>query len=110
MIRLLTLELLLFLAPFALYAAWWMGTRRNRAPSDSDADNDNAHNQMFDTARSRLLAMAGVILVFISIAILSLTGGHSPNGTYVAPHMVDGVIVPGHFEEPVPGDEEEIQP
>ena len=102
MIRILTLELLLFLLPFIVYAAWWFGTRRGHAVEDAEG----VVKTIFTSTRSRWLALAGVVLVFTSIIFISLTTGHKPGGTYVAPHMVDGVLVPGHFIEEVEIDDE----
>lgn len=107
MIRILTLELLLFSLPFIVYGAWWLGTQRGRRAATGEGAEPHVKERMFTTQRSRWLAAAGVILVSIFIVFISLTTGHTPGGTYVAPHVVDGEIIPGHFEDEE--QEEEIQ-
>ena len=41
------------------------------------------------------LASAGILLFIAALVATALLGGDSIEGTYVAPHMVDGKIVPG---------------
>lgn len=47
------------------------------------------------------LAVAGVLLLVIVLGAGWLAGNEPPSGKYIPPHVVDGVVVPGHFEEPV---------
>lgn len=45
------------------------------------------------------LAVAGVLLLIIVLGAGWLAGKEPPSGKYIPPHVVDGVVVPGHFEE-----------
>jgi uncharacterized membrane protein len=45
------------------------------------------------------LVIAGLVLVAGSFVWLGLTEGWTTNGRYVAAHVVDGKIVPGHVEK-----------
>nr|WP_298686695.1 DUF6111 family protein [uncultured Dongia sp.] len=44
------------------------------------------------------LAVIGVVLLIISLGAGWLAGSEPPTGKYVPPKVVDGVVVPGHFE------------
>ncbi len=109
MTRIVTIQVLLFLLPFAVYAGWWMARHWN-----PDEGVNFGFGAVFTSVRSRWLAGAGAAIVFVFMMFLAFTGGHSPDATYVAPHMEDGVLVPGHFYEPDQEDnaasEEEPQP
>lgn len=85
MLRLALIEIALFLAPFALYAAWlwWTkgsATRDNWAPAPSFA-----------------ATLAGLLLVVLGFVLLA-SFGVSRQGTYHPAEVRDGVLVPGRFE------------
>jgi hypothetical protein len=46
------------------------------------------------------LFIAGLSLFALSFLVWGLTEGDTEKGVYVAPHVVDGTIVPGHIEKP----------
>lgn len=45
------------------------------------------------------LAVLGVLLVLIVLVGSWLAGSEPPNSRYVPPQVVNGVVVPGHFED-----------
>lgn len=49
------------------------------------------------------LAVLGVLLLVISLGAGWLAGKEPPSGKYIPPSVVNGVVVPGHFEEPAAG-------
>ena len=89
MIRILLVRALLFATPFALYAAWVVlsglggRTANERAPWT-------------------MLFAAGLSLVAASFIYVGLTEGQSTSGVYVAPHVENGHVVPGHVEKRPP--------
>jgi heme A synthase len=44
------------------------------------------------------LAAAGVVLVAIGLVVGWFADSEKPGGKYVPPSVVDGKVVPGHFE------------
>lgn len=46
------------------------------------------------------LAVAGLLLLIIVLSAGWLAGKEPPTGKYIPPHVEDGQVVPGHFEEP----------
>jgi hypothetical protein len=86
MIRILLLRALLFAVPFAIYGAYLLLSRaRSIVPTH-------------DTPWT-LLFISGLGLVVVSFVYVGLTEGESTQGRYVAPHVVNGKIVPGHVEK-----------
>jgi Family of unknown function (DUF6111) len=86
MIRVLAIRALLFAAPFAIYALYYFLARRQSAPQAP-------------ATPWALLFIAGLSLVAISFIYVGLTEGEPNSGVYVAPHEVNGHIVPGHMEK-----------
>lgn len=69
-------ELGLFLAPFALFAAWWLLG-----------------------SRARWLAwtvLGGIALVLVALVWLALATGLPRGGTYIPARLQGGRIIPGH--------------
>ena len=86
MIRLILTRTLLFALPFALYGAWVVLMRlRAKTPGP--------HTPW------TILIVAGLALVAASFIYVGLTEGESISGVYVAPHVENGKIVPGHVEK-----------
>ncbi|HEY1961293.1 MAG TPA: DUF6111 family protein [Rhizomicrobium sp.] len=86
MIRVLALRALLFAVPFAIYGAYLLVSRaRSIVPTH-------------DTPWT-VLFVSGLGLVVASFVYLGLTEGESTQGRYVAPHVVNGKVVPGHVEK-----------
>ena len=86
MIRMLAVRALLFAIPFAIYGIYYYLSTRALAR--------NAHPTPWTA-----LFVAGLSLVALSFVYVGLTEGESTSGVYVPPHVVNGVIVPGHVEK-----------
>jgi hypothetical protein len=85
MIRPFLTELVLFFAPFALYALFLLAVKRGR---------------VLDLANWPLktvfwLLIAAFLLVIGSFIVLAEWGGAPPRSTYVPAHIEDGKFVPG---------------
>lgn len=83
------LYILPLVLPFVLYGlyAWWARRQARRAGVGGAA--------VWEDAPWMRLASAGILLFIAALVATALLGGDSIEGTYVAPHMVDGKIVPG---------------
>jgi hypothetical protein len=87
MFRIVALDALFFLMPFAAYALWLMVTRRTiRDPDD------------WTVKTIAWLALAGAVLMVTVLVIFIHLDPSPAGGTYVPPRFEDGVIVPGHIE------------
>jgi hypothetical protein len=87
MARVITLQLLFFLLPFALYALWLLAAKRKVlevAP--------------WSWKIIGVLVLAGFVFAIIAFLATAPMGGGNPGQTYVPAQMKDGVLVPGHFE------------
>jgi hypothetical protein len=82
-------RLLLFAVPFVLYGGYLMLLRLAPAPAAT-------------TRRHpwTLLIIAGLSLFALSFLVWGFTEGEPTTGTYVAPHVVNGQIVPGYVAPP----------
>ncbi len=89
MIRRFLYEALLFLLPFALYAAYL------RLAKQDESDAQRKHPWTF-------LFASGLVLVAASFLIWGITEGSGQQGVYVPPHVEDGRVVPGHVEVGAP--------
>ena len=85
MIRILVINLVLFLTPFFIVWAWSQFI---------------AAKKPNDVSRKRYAAAAivGLALVLASLVSYRVASGHAPSGDYIAPYLEDGKIVPGRFE------------
>lgn len=85
MIRMVLERVVLFLLPFALFAAYvmvahrWRGVRAPATPW-------------------MWLTVTGLLLVIASFLYVGFTQGETTQGIYVAPQLVDGKVVPGHVD------------
>jgi hypothetical protein len=87
MMRIILMLLFPLVVPFVTYSAWaWWRRRKGRSiPGDGPP--------------TLWLLFAGVALVLLTLAGVSLSGGEEPGGRYVAPRLLpDGRIEPGHVE------------
>jgi hypothetical protein len=85
MIRRFLYELLLFLLPFALYAAYLRVSR--------------GENLEFSRKHPwPMLFASGLVLVVASFLYLGFVEDAGQRGTYVPPHVENGRVVPGHVE------------
>lgn len=86
MARTILTELALFIAPFAIYAIVLTMIRK----SARDRENWGAKVVSW-------LALAGIVLVAISLVWFSHYGGYRPGSEYVPAHIdKDGKLVPGY--------------
>lgn len=90
--RLLLSYLLPIVLPFIIYGVWLLLARRKVRLAGADGVPE------WRDAPWTWLLTASALLVAASFVALALTGGSPPGGTYVAPHYIDGVIVPGRME------------
>jgi hypothetical protein len=86
MIRPVLTELLLFLVPFAIYAAFLFATRAGVL----DPDRWNLRIVTW-------LVICALILMIASFVLLAQHSGQPAGSDYVPPHMQDGKLVPGQF-------------
>jgi phosphoglycerol transferase MdoB-like AlkP superfamily enzyme len=86
MIRSIAIRMLLFAAPFAIYALYYFLMRRSKTQNTPETP-------------WSLLFIAGLSLVVVSFIYVGLTEGEPTSGVYVPPHEVNGHIVPGHMEK-----------
>jgi hypothetical protein len=84
MIREVGERALLFLVPFAIYGIYLLLVLRQRPARPPTP--------------WALLFITGLILFVASFVYVGLTEGESTKGVYVAPHEVNGTIVPGHVD------------
>jgi len=84
MIRPVATELLLFLAPFALYVVFLMATRAGLMDPSS-----------WSWAALAWLTIAALALVVGSFVVIAQFSGAPPGSTYVPAHLDNGRFVPG---------------
>ena len=87
MFRIVALDALFFLMPFAAYALWLVVTRRTVSdPGD------------WTVKTIAWLALAGAILMVTVLVVFIHLDPSPPGGTYVPPSFENGVLTPGHIE------------
>jgi hypothetical protein len=84
MIRPFATELILFVAPFVVYAIFLWATQA-----------DILHPESWPLARLAWLTIAALVLMAGSFIVLAQWGGEPKNSTYVPAHMENGRLVPG---------------
>lgn len=87
MIRLVAIQIGLFLLPFAVFVA--VMAARGRAVSAG---------LLREEAPLGRLALAGLVLVIGAFLVLAAFDGGSPTGSYVPDRFENGRLVPGHIE------------
>lgn len=91
MLRIVALDALFFLTPFAAYALWLLFTRRTMGDP-----NDWTVKTIAWLALAGAIFMIGILVTFIHLET------NPPGGTYVPPTFQDGVLVPSHIEPTPP--------
>jgi hypothetical protein len=84
MIREVGERALLFLVPFAIYGVYLLLVLRQRPTRPPTP--------------WALLFIVGLVLFVASFIYVGLTEGETTKGVYVAPHVVNGKVIPGHVE------------
>ena len=84
MIRLFSIEVALFLAPFVIYAAFLWATREGIL-----------HPDQWRPRVLGLLSLAAVALTFVGFVLIAEFGGAPAHSTYVPAHLENGKLVPG---------------
>ena len=84
MIRPIFTELVLFLAPFAVYALFLWATRTGVLDISA-----------WSLPRLMWLTAAALVLVVASFVVLAQFGGAPPGSTYIPAHLENGRLVPG---------------
>ena len=92
MIRVLIEFLLPLILPTVAYAAWMAWDRRRAAALGAGAP------RTWSDAPWPWLMGLGTLLVAAVAVALAMTGHQDIGGIYVAPHVEDGRVVPGHVE------------
>lgn len=87
MLRLILLNLFLFLLPTALYAAYVHASGRGEGEKIS-----------VNGLPLRILIPTGIGLMMMGMLITAYVGGDDPSGTYVPAHMENGKLVPGKVD------------
>jgi len=87
MVRTGLIELLLFLTPFALYAAFLFATRAGVLDPKS-----------WPVRHVLLLAIVALLMVIGSFIYLAHFSGAPVGTTYVPAHLENGKLVPGAYE------------
>ncbi len=87
MIRVLFFELLLFLAPFAVYGAYLVLVRRQRMGKGFWRD-----------APVYPLFVSAVVVAALGFVALATFGGYGPQGTYVPARIEDGKVTRGRIK------------
>ena len=80
-----------FIAPFVLYAIYFLLVRRQARADGSSAPS-------LAQAPWILLVIAGCVLLVASLVVFGVTEGTEAGGTYIPTRFEDGRIVPGQFE------------
>jgi hypothetical protein len=88
MIRIVIENLLLFLAPTAIYVVYIYLSRRGQVTPQN----------ILDEAPLIWLCAAGATLVVITLLAFGTTSGGKPGQSYEPPEMRDGKIVPGKLK------------
>ena len=68
-------------------------------PAGHDVTFDGAFFSGCGRSGTTDLAVIGVCLVIIVLVAGWFSGREGPEGKYIPPSVVDGKVVPGHFEE-----------
>ena len=84
MIRPVLTELVLFVLPFLVYAAYLWATRAGVL-----------HPESWPLGTLMALTIAALLLIAGSFIVLAQWGGEPPGSAYVPAHVEDGRLVPG---------------
>ena len=97
MIRVVIENLLLFLLPTLIYAAWMLYVRSREESRDEDG-NKPPVRALVDDAPLLWLFVAGAVLVIATLATFGTYSGGKPGQQYVPGVLRDGKIEPGQIQ------------
>ncbi len=95
MTRILLTYVLPLVLPAALYFVWLWSARARAQPGGAQA----RPAAWWEEAPWPWLALAGVALMAATLFALALTSGSPPGKVYNPPHVENGRIVPGRFQD-----------
>lgn len=84
MLRVVLINIALFVLPAAIYAAWLYARARNR----------NAVTVEWKNMPLSFLLQAGLGLIVIGMLVTAYLGGDKAGGIYVPAHMENGKLIP----------------
>lgn len=93
--RILVTYVLPLVLPAALYFLW-LWSARSRARAGAGEAKPAA---WWEEAPWHWLALAGVALLAATLFALALTSGAPPGKVYTPPHVEDGQVVPGRYQD-----------
>jgi len=85
--RLIAFNAIFFLLPFGIYAAWLVATRGTVGTAND-----------WPVRTIAWLAIGGAVLMVAGLVAFTHFTGAPAGSTYVPAQVIDGVLVPGHFE------------
>lgn len=97
MIRTVFENLLLFLLPTLIYAAWILFTRARRT-ADSDSEEANSFASILNDAPLVWLFVSGAFLVIVTLTFFGSSSGGKPGQQYQPSVFKDGKIQPSHID------------
>ncbi|MBN9022376.1 MAG: hypothetical protein J0H08_09865 [Rhizobiales bacterium] len=87
MARVVAFNVIFFLLPFGVYAAWLLATRGTVGRASD-----------WPIRTITWLAVGGAALLIVAVIAFLQFDAHAPGGKYVPAQVIDGVLVPAHFE------------
>ncbi|MDQ8697785.1 DUF6111 family protein [Hyphomicrobium sp. LHD-15] len=97
MIRTVFENLLLFLLPTLIYAAWILFTRARRT-ADDDSEKANSLGSILNDAPLVWLFVSGAFLVIVTLTFFGSSSGGKPGQQYQPSVFKDGKIQPSHID------------
>ncbi len=88
MLRVVLINIALFVLPLALYAVYFYARERNQ----------NAVAVEWENMPLSFLLQAGLALIVIGMLVTAYVGGEDAGGTYVPARMENGKLIPGEVK------------
>lgn len=98
MIRTVIENLLLFLLPTFVYAAWVLFRRSRDEARENDSGASPSMAHVLDDAPLLWLFASGALLVIVTLAAFGTSSGGKPGQQYQPSILKDGKIQPSHIE------------
>jgi hypothetical protein len=97
MIRTVIENLLLFLLPTLIYAAWILFSRSKSATGEDDEDTSSI-SELLNDAPLLWLFVSGAFLVIVTLTFFGTSSGGKPGQQYQPSILKDGKIEPSHID------------